>query len=86
MSKKFCQINQDAIVIWKPNNTILNRLRIRLGFSIDTSESVEISEWLKSSSPKKTNQVEREIEIKANEERICQMYQMLKQMSENAFD
>ena len=86
MSKKCCQINQDAIVIWKPNNTILNRLRIRLGFSIDTSESVEISEWLKSSSPKKTNQVEREIEIKANEERICQMYQMLKQMSENAFD
>ena len=69
-----------AVIIWFPNDTLLNRLRNKFGYGIDNSEASEMRETLKKYTPEETKEFEREIEIKTTTERIKLMHANIKKM------
>ena len=71
-------------MIWTPNNTFYNRIRQRLGLSIDPSEAVELCEWLKQSTPQKSKEVEIEISRRMTEERVKQIHESVRRLLDNA--
>ena len=73
---------QNGIVIWNPNNSFWNRMRLRFGMSIDPSRAVEVAESLIASTPEKCNELKREICQKATEERVKLMYDSIRMLVE----
>ena len=71
---------QNGIVIWHPNNSFWNRMRLRFGLSVDPFRAVELAEQLKASTPEKSTELEREISQKATEERVKQMHEAIRRL------
>ena len=73
---------QDGIVMWRPNDTIWNRLRQRYNMGIDASNAQRLQESLKEYILQTDQDVETEINIKTTSEMVKQMHETMKTQNE----
>ena len=77
---------QSGVVMWTPNNTFWNRLRMKFGLTIDTTNAQFMHETLRSYASGIKNDVEKEINEKNNDERIKQMFETLRTLNPKTLD